>query len=305
MGCAVRIRAQQLGAGEEGIDHSGAIEDFELSVGNDGSDWGSDIEDEMSSLDNVLSIISGDETEEYDWLWFGRTDDSGNGGSFKVTPYGANNAPTLRLSVNLDPEDDGDSDQFMEMDLGVGLITNQNSDNQAINLDTSGDPIIKVLDAADDESQSHSFLDNNSLTCYDVDETCTITADAGAESISIDDGGGGSVVADVSDEPQLVVTDAGGSTGTYQFDNLVLNADDGGEVDLDAGDIGGGTAQMRQVSWYGPGGLLNTAYLLATDPEMDDGADFKTAVQTIIAEMSWTATCNDDGTITITAEGGS
>jgi hypothetical protein len=190
-------------AGDDGIDHSGALENLEVSVGNDGSGWTGPYYD-CGSLYNVLSVVSGDDTSANDWLWIGRTDSGGNGGSVRIVPFD----PSLYLSQNLDPGDDGDGDafinlsladlmleiqdsdeQYIHLDVDGMLIEIQDSDGNLIDLDLSGDPIIKVENS---DNGSHGYLDENSLNLSDGDTGNA--ADLEANSLSLYDAGTGATV---------------------------------------------------------------------------------------------------------------
>ena len=120
-------------AGPDAIDHSGPLESFELSVGNDGSGWldsaGESIP-EQASLPNLLSIISGEQNARNDQILIGVS--GGISGSIGIYPSGA----TIHFSPNMNPDSDGDGTPTLdvaydqvEMDAGDGgsLILDVNS----------------------------------------------------------------------------------------------------------------------------------------------------------------------------------
>jgi hypothetical protein len=116
--------------------------------------------------------------------------------------------PSLYLSQNLDPGDDGDGDafinlsladlmleiqdsdeQYIHLDVDGMLIEIQDSDGNLIDLDLSGDPIIKVENS---DNGSHGYLDENSLNLSDGDTGNA--ADLEANSLSLYDAGTGATV---------------------------------------------------------------------------------------------------------------
>jgi hypothetical protein len=93
------------------------VEQFEISIGNDGSGWdGSDYNSD--SLNNVFSLISGDATYTNDRLWIGAMDNSGDGGSVLINP----SDPSIYLSPNLNPADDTSTDQYIHISVPDGFI---------------------------------------------------------------------------------------------------------------------------------------------------------------------------------------
>jgi hypothetical protein len=167
-------------AGSDGIDHAGALEKLEISVGNDEADWPDNIDSEMSSLDRVLSIVSGDDNDDSDWMWIGRIDDSGNGGSIRLLPHG----PEIYLSENLNPDDDGDGDPFIHIDLGNMIIQMQDEDGSYLQWDLSDDPTFTVY-----EDGSSTTIDDNSATFVDSGGN-SITIDAGSSDLNMSDSSG-------------------------------------------------------------------------------------------------------------------
>ena len=180
-------------AGSDQIDHSGPIEEFEISVGNDNSGWTGPDHD-SSDLTNVYSVISGDDDYTKDRLWIGAMDDIGNGGSMLVNP----SDPSIRLSPNLDPTTDTGDDQsirislsdliiriqdtegqYIELDVDDLLIEIQDEDGSFINLDLSGSPIINISNA---NTGSYASMDENSANFYDDNTGGSIELDASTTS---------------------------------------------------------------------------------------------------------------------------
>jgi hypothetical protein len=196
---------QSTFSGADEIDHSGPIEKLEISVGNDGSDW-TGPEYDSSDLNNALSIISGDEDYTTDCIRIGATDGD-EGGSIRLLP----GDPSIYLSTNLDPADDGDGDAFIHIDLGNQIIANQDEDGSYIHLDLSGDPIININNA---NTGNYSSLDENSLTLYD--ETyigCTTTIQAYDAEIDASPAGGATVALDALNQV-ISITDPSGDPQT-------------------------------------------------------------------------------------------
>jgi hypothetical protein len=161
-------------AGSDQIDHSGPLEEFEISIGNDGSGWTAS-DHNANQLNNVFSMISGDDDYTKDWLWIGAMDDSGDGGSVRILP----SDPNIQLSPNLNPADDTDDDQHIHISLGDYLIEIQNISGSTIDLDASGAPTIYMVDAV---TGNTSTLDDNSLFLSDVPTGGAITIDASTTS---------------------------------------------------------------------------------------------------------------------------
>jgi hypothetical protein len=166
-------------AGSGAIDHAGPIEKLELSAGNDGSGWSGTAHD-ASSLYNLFSMVSGDDNPVNDWVWIGRTNSSGDGGSIRLNPFNL----LFQLSPNLDPGDDTSDDQFIHIDLNNENIQIQDTEsNQAfmdvgnmvvgladsdggwIQLNFGGSP---ELDIYNGDTGNNTTLDENSLTMEDV-----------------------------------------------------------------------------------------------------------------------------------------
>ena len=175
-------------AGPDAIDHSGPLESFELSVGNDGSAWldpSGDAIDAQDSLANALNISSGNQTATDDQILIGV--DGDNSGSVAIYPAGS----TMHFSINMNPDDDQDTDKTLdiaiddiEMDDGdggsfeiqVNLLTIKDSDESYIHLDLTNAP---EIDLYDDDTGANSTLDSNSLTLDNGGEGGTVTIDAG------------------------------------------------------------------------------------------------------------------------------
>jgi len=171
----------------EEIDHASPLEAFEISVGKDSSSWLDSGGEEISaqtSLTNAFSLICGDQNPASDRLWLGRQDGDG-GGSLILTP----SDPSLYLSTSLDPSTDGDGDPYINIDLSVMLIEIQDSGGSVIDLDLSGDPIIKIENA---DTGSNAYLDENSLNLTDGESGNA--ADLEANSLSLFDAGTGATI---------------------------------------------------------------------------------------------------------------
>ena len=116
-------------ADTDAIDHSGPIEQFEISVGNDTSDWTGPDHD-ATDLNNVFSLVSGDEVASTDRLWLGVSDGSTHRGSLFIKPID----PSIYLSTNLNPEDDSDDDPHIRISLGEQVIELLADDGNVITL---------------------------------------------------------------------------------------------------------------------------------------------------------------------------
>jgi hypothetical protein len=58
---------------------------------------------------------------------------------------------------------------------------------------------------------------------------------------------------------------------------------------------------FKQIQYYGSDGNMFTQYVLAGDAgDGDGGTNFNSAVLTYLQSLTWTGSCGDDGTITIT-----
>jgi hypothetical protein len=151
-------------AGSSQIDHSGPIEDLEISVGNDNSGW-TGPDHNASDLTNVFSVISGDGDYTHDRLWIGAMNDSGDGGSVLITP----GDPSIKLSPNLDPNQDTDDDQYIHLDLSEYTIEMQDEHGNSASIVNSHDDTNTVLtltgedggtvnlDTSDLDTQTASF----------------------------------------------------------------------------------------------------------------------------------------------------
>ena len=85
-------------AGGDAIDHSEPIENFELSVGNDGSGWDG-IDHAAADLDNGLSIQSGNQDAAVDVIYIATTN-----GSVKISP----DAAAIYIANGFNPDDSAD-----------------------------------------------------------------------------------------------------------------------------------------------------------------------------------------------------
>jgi hypothetical protein len=114
------------------------IENFEISVGNDGSDWpgpSSDGSHNASSLNNVFSVVSGDSDYTKDRIWTGAMNTAGGqGGSIYLNP----SDPSIKLSPNLDPSDDTEDDQHIHIDLSESTIEIQDGSGNLATLTPTG-----------------------------------------------------------------------------------------------------------------------------------------------------------------------
>jgi hypothetical protein len=162
-------------ANSDEIDHAAPIEKFELSVGQDGSGWSGT--DHDSTDDNWgLSIQSGNDDPEDDILFIGTSN-----GSVTLTP----NDPSIYLGPDIDPGDDDDDTQHINISLGDMIIEMQDEDGSLINMDLSGSPVINIQNA---NTSNSAILDENSLTLEDSGSGGTITIDAsqtGGHSLSV------------------------------------------------------------------------------------------------------------------------
>ncbi len=172
-------------AGVDAVDHSGPIEKFEISVGNDGSGWTGPDHD-ASDLTNVFSVISGDGAYSNDRLWLGAMDSSGNGGSVLIKP----GDPSIHLSPNLDPAGDTDNDQSIDISLPLGFI--QLTDGAGNYLYLNDEPIVRLTDSTGGSAE----LVSDSLT-FDDGMGGSGGIDIGSVSVSDSDSGGKVIISAV------------------------------------------------------------------------------------------------------------
>jgi hypothetical protein len=225
---ALQGYGQSSFAGTDGIDHSGPLENLEVSVGNDGSGWTGPYYD-GASLYNAFSLVSGDDTPANDWLWLGRTDSGGNGGSVRIVPFD----PSIYLSQNLDPGADGAGDAFINLSLSDMELNLQDSAASYLKASIS-DGHSPEIDLYNSSSESSNIIDENSVTITggsgggaSDDATLTMTGHDGA-SVTIDtsDIGGDAAVMQqiewygsggVLNKAYALCTDPDVSAGTSDF----------------------------------------------------------------------------------------
>jgi hypothetical protein len=267
-------QASFVGGGE--IVNPDPIRCFGIGTGNcgDGFDDG-----EYSSADDATAgflLISGDDTADNDILAMYEQD-----GSVEISP----NAPSIELFPGLNggvPDGiDHTSDGHIMLDFSTMLIEITDSDSSKIALDLSDSPIVKVENA---NTSNHSYLDENSLTCYDDGEGCTIEADAGSDYIKITDSAGAYVMMSVDTDAELYIEDTDGAYFLAKTDDLILYTSDGSkaevqptQIDLyDAGDSSSCEIQTSSITLDDGGG--NTIYLDAGAPSITLNADSDTSI---------------------------
>lgn len=129
------------GDSTEEIRNAAPIERIEIDVGNTASGWTGSLR-EQSDDTNAFHLISGDSNPVSDQLLIGASDGT-DGGSVLIMPYD----PSIRLSTNLNPSDDGPGDPFIHIDLSTLLIAIQDEDGATINISLNEDPQLTISEA--------------------------------------------------------------------------------------------------------------------------------------------------------------
>jgi len=217
---AVLGYGQSSFAGDVG--HAKPLEEFEISVGNDGSDW-SGPDYDASALDNGLSIITGDGTADDDCIEISR----GNG---KVGMYP--NTPKIDLTM-----DDNDNEVLLDCSVPSAQVTDDSGN--VITIDGSSTSM-DMTDASgnninlDGSTTEISLNDASGNTIYIEGATPNIDMTSS----------GGSEINITAATPEIAMTGSGGGTITLDGSVPSIEIEDSGDII----DIDGSSASIDMTS---------------------------------------------------------